>query len=322
MKLIAFKNPRLRQPLQQLRFIAQLLRWVQRFKPDVVHMQAGHLWFNLLALPFLRRYPFVVTIHDPQIHPGDKSSSVTPQSVLDWGYRRADEVIVHASQLKTIVVERLGIPAERISVVPLVKTGDGMEGPLHESCPESNGYLDVLFFGRIWEYKGLDYLIRAEPLIHAAVPNARVVIAGQGEDFARYADMMQNPERFEVHNAYISDQQRAELFARAAVVVLPYVEASQSGVIPVAYTFGKPVVATTVGGLPDLVDDGKTGFLVAPRNVESLAEATVRLLRDEPLRIQMGARGKHKIETECSPEAVGRQTLEVYRRAIRRKGQE
>ena len=63
--------------------------------------------------------------------------------------------------------------------------------------------------------------------------------------------MMVHPERFIVHNEYVSDEKRAELFRRASVVVLPYIEASQSGIIPIAYRFGKPVVATTVGGLPE-----------------------------------------------------------------------
>src|SRR5438552_16759897 len=94
----------------------------------------------------------------------------------------------------------------------------------------------VLFFGRIWEYKGLEYLIRAEPLITAEVPEARIVIAGEGEDFGRYRLLMDHPEHFVVYNEYIPDQQRSELFRQASLVVLPYIEASQSGVIPLAYS--------------------------------------------------------------------------------------
>jgi glycosyltransferase involved in cell wall biosynthesis len=128
--------------------------------------------------------------------------------------------------------------------------------------------------------------------------------------------MMVHPERFTVYNEYVSDDKRAELFRRSSVVVLPYIEASQSGVIPVAYTFGKPVVATTVGGLPEMVEDGRTGFLVPPRDEKALADAVVRLLRDRELRHQLGANGKQKIDAECSPEAVAQQTLAVYERAL------
>src|SRR5437763_16035113 len=150
----------------------------------------------------------------------------------------------------------------------------------------------ILFFGRIWEYKGLEYLIRAEPLISAKVPNARFLIAGEGEDFARYRRMMIHPDRFVVHNEYIPDDRAADYFRRATVVVLPYIEASQSGVIPMAYSAGKPVVATTVGGLPEMVENGRTGCLVAPRDSVQLAEAVTKLLLNPALRHRMGANGK------------------------------
>jgi glycosyltransferase involved in cell wall biosynthesis len=147
------------------------------------------------------------------------------------------------------------------------------------------------------------------------------MIAGQGEDFSRYARMMVHPERFIVHNEFISEERTAEYFQRASVVVLPYIEASQSGVIPLAYSAGKPVVATKVGGLPEMVEHGRTGYLVEPRDVQGLAEAVVKLLRNRELRRQMGANGKNKIEAECAPAAIARQTIGVYRRAAARSSQ-
>jgi glycosyltransferase involved in cell wall biosynthesis len=99
-------------------------------------------------------------------------------------------------------------------------------------------------------------------------------------------------------------------------VVLPYIEASQSGVVPVAYRFGKAVVASRVGGVPDLVDDGRTGLLVPPRNVHALASAIVRLLQDDALRQAMGQAGRNKMEAECSPQAVANLTMAVYQKTI------
>ncbi len=106
------------------------------------------------------------------------------------------------------------------------------------------------------------------------------------------------------------------MFRRASVVVLPYIEASQSFIISIAYRFGKPVVATTVGGLPEMVDDGKTGFLVPPRDVDALADAVVKLMQNEELRKKFGENGMRKVNVECAPEVVGRQTRVVYRRAV------
>ena len=128
--------------------------------------------------------------------------------------------------------------------------------------------------------------------------------------------MMVNPDRFIVLNEYVSDEKRAELFRRASVVVLPYIEASQSFIISIAYRFGKPVVATTVGGLPEMVDHGRTGFLVPPRDVDALANAVVRLMQNEGMRRKFGENGMRKVNVECAPEVVGRQTRVVYRRAV------
>lgn len=305
-----FDKPRLRQPLKQVQMVAQLVRQIRDFGPDVIHLQAGHLWFNW-ALSMLGNYPLVITVHDVSRHVGDVESRKTPGWVFDRAYYRARERIVHSPQVKNLLLQRLGIPSQTVHVIPHILIGD----------EASSGHVQeeehlILFFGRLWEYKGLEYLIRAEPLITARVPQARIAIAGQGQDFDHYRRMMVHPERFIVYNEYVSNEKRAELFRRASVVVLPYIEASQSGVIPIAYRFGKPVVATTVGGLPDMVDHGRTGYLVPPRDTKALAEALVLLLQDEELRRQFGKNGRRKINLECAPELVARKTQAVYHQAM------
>jgi glycosyltransferase involved in cell wall biosynthesis len=307
--VISFPHSRLRQPIRQITTIRALSARIREFSPDVMHYQGGHFWFDL-ALPIFHRYPLVLTIHDFKPHPGDRFSRKTPMGVEMFARRRAQELIVHNHFTRDLVVREFSSFADRISVIPHIQIGGDSSSTV---IPEDENL--ILFFGRIWEYKGLEYLIRAEPLITARVPDARILIAGRGEDFSRYAQMMR-PGRFLVHNHFIPDELTAAYFQRASVVVLPYVEASQSGVIPMAYSAGKPVVATAVGGLPEMVEDARTGYLVRPRDVEQLAEAVIRLLVDAPLRRQMGANAKRKIETECSPELVARQTIDVYKRAL------
>lgn len=308
-----FDKPRVRHLLRQMKLALRIAREIRAFQPDVIHFQHGHMWFNL-ALPLLARTPLVITIHDPRHHSGDPEASRVPQRIMDFGYRRADEVIVHGEQLKQVCVEDLHLPADRVHVVPHITLGDeSAQSHVHEQ-PDT-----ILFFGRIWEYKGLEYLIKAEPLITAEVPGARIVIAGRGEDFDRYTQMMVHPDRFTVYNEYVPDERRAELFQQASLIALPYTDASQSGVIPVAYTFGKPVVATTVGGLPEAVDEGETGLLVPPRDEHALADAIIRLLKDPKLRARMGQNARRKNAAEWSPEVVAAQTKAVYEQAIAHK---
>ena len=305
----SFDKPRLRQPLKQLRTNREILRRVHDFKPDVVHYQQGHMWFNA-ALGSLKRYPLVITIHDPRHHAGDSVSRKTPQWLMDYGFRKADHVIVHGEALVDQVHEFFGLDKSCIDVIPHVSMGG--EPPANEIQENPN---HVLFFGRIWDYKGLNHLIEAEPLISQHIPDVKIVIGGEGEDFQRYRDMIRNPERFDIQNRWISDEERAEMFQRAAVVVLPYNEATQSGVVPVAYNFGKPVVATNVGALAECVDDEVTGLLVPPGDPQKLADAIVRILSDADLRLRMGAAGRDKLQRECSPEVVARQTVNAYAKA-------
>jgi glycosyltransferase involved in cell wall biosynthesis len=265
-----------------------------------------------LLLPTLRRYPLVITVHDPVHHVGDVESARTPQRLVHWGYRRADELITHAEQLAAVLVNEVHLPASRITVIPHVAISS--DGPV-ETIEERGSRL--LFFGRIWEYKGLEYLIRAEPLVSERVPDVEIVIAGRGEDFDRYRRMMVHPERFVVDNEVIPEDRVARHFSEASVVVLPYIDASQSGVVPVAYSFARPVVATSVGGLPSVVEDGVTGLLVPPRDERALADALVTLLQDAELRHKMGLAGRQKLEREWAPEVIGPQHVEVYRRALR-----
>jgi len=305
-----FERPRFRQVLRQWFSCRAHMHKIRSFKPDVVHFQGGHLWFNF-ALGRLSQLPRVVTVHNPRHHAGDKASRRTPQWVMDYGYRQADRVIVHGEQLKKQCVEDLKFDARKVHVVPHIVMGDRNVAPGVEEQPHT-----VLFFGRIWEYKGLDYLIRAEPLIAEKIPGVKIVIAGEGEDFQRYRDMMQNPERFVVQNERVSDEDREAHFARCAVVALPYTSATQSGVIPVAYNHAKPVVATRTGSLHEVVREGETGLLVEPRDERALANAIIKLLEDQPLRHKMGQAARAMLDAESSPAVVAQHHLDVYAGAI------
>lgn len=305
-----FTKPRLRQPFSQVRTALGLVSKIRNFAPDVVHFQNGHMYFNL-AMPLIKKFPLVITIHDARQHLGDSESGQTPQRIMDFGFRQADQVIVHGRSMVETVVNELGFDESQVHIIPHVAIGNTTS-----PVPIVDERESILFFGRIWEYKGLEFFVRAQPEVSAAFPNARFVIAGRGEDFGRYQKLMANPAAFEIHNDWISDEARTQMFATASMVVLPYIEASQSGVIPIAYTFEKPVVATFIGGLPDMVDDGVTGLLVPPRDASSLAQAIIRLLSDKQHRMQMGRAGKLKLESECAPEVVVEKTLDVYRQAI------
>ena len=305
-----FELARLRQPLRQCATIIRLWRQLRAFRPDVIHFQKWHLWF-FLALPLFRQFPLVISVHDPVAHLGDADSQKTPHWVVARGYRSADWIIVHNQAMVEEATRLHHLDRSRIDVVPLVERGDGTLRPDVPERPD-----EVLFFGRIWAYKGLEYLIGAAPMVAEAVPSVRFVIAGTGDRIDPYVRMIEDPERFEIINRFVDESEQAELFRRAALVVLPYIEATQSGVIPVAASFAKAVVATSVGGIPEQVENGRTGLLVPPRDPSALADAIVALLLDPVRRRRIGEAAREKAEKEWSADAVARRTMDVYRRVV------
>jgi starch synthase len=232
---------------------------------------------------------------------------------MQFGYRQANFLITHARHLKNILIEQ-GYSEKKIEVIPhpLVIEPD----KTHVDVTEAN---TILFFGRIWEYKGLEYLIKAQPLVSEVIPNAKFIIAGTGEDFDRYEAMMHDSTKFEVHYRYISNEERITFFKRASIVCLPYIDATISGVIPIAYAFAKPVVATRVGGLTEMVEDGQTGRLVNPYNSRELAEAIIDILSNDKLRNTMEKNALRKTTEEWNIDTLASRTMEVYEHTLNLK---
>ncbi len=297
-----------------LRDFARTLREIRRFGPDVIHLQIGS---SMLAffMPFLRRYPIVTTFHDVAPHSGEEKA--WERYAHEYIRKHSSQLLVHGENLRELLVREYGVPAEKANSIPI--------GPhnvdaftMHMRKQVKNEGPVVMFFGRILTYKGLEYLIKAEPLISAAVPDVRIVIAGKGDDMGKYEAMMGNRERFLVYNHHISYDEGALLFQRCSVIALPYVEASQSGVVSTAYGFKKPVVVTNVGSIPEIVDHGVTGLIVPPHDPAALAEAIISMLKDPALAKRMGENGHKKLYSDMSWDNVVSRTTVIYEKAVER----
>lgn len=286
---------------------------LREFNPNVVHMQLGGTLTDFSLLPMLRLYPLVTTFHDVNLHRGEESLS--RRFYRYWLRRASDHIFVHGDFLKRQMMSEYDVNPDIVHPIPF---GEHEVEPFMRCATINREEVEdtVLFFGRIFEYKGLDYLIRTEPIISENIPGVRFVIAGVGEDISRYLNMMIHKERFEVHNYRISYEEGAKLFQECSVVVLPYIDGSQSGIIPTAYAFKKPLVATSIGGIPELIDDGSTGILVPPKEVGSLAEAIIKLLRNKELRLSMGEKGFRKLKEDMSWERIADKTITIYKAAM------
>lgn len=303
--------------LRKVGLARDLLSAIRALQPDVVHYQSAADPWVPLAMSRLRRFPLVATIHDASAHPDGWAAYVIQAAKNLFVTRLAHQVIVHGQQQADILIQRCHALPDTVNVIPL--------GPYEMFKVLASGQITqdgrvVLFFGQLRPHKGIDVLIRAAPLIAARMPDVRIVIAGSGECPAIHRAAAEHPEWFEVHNYFIKAEEVHRHFRRAALVVQPYLEASQSGVLPVAYMFGRPVVASRVGSIPEVVDDGETGYLVEPGDERALAQAVIRLLEDAPLREAMGKAARAKVERDLSWNGIAEKTLAVYERAQAQSG--
>ena len=142
----------------------------------------------------------------------------------------------------------------------------------------------LLFFGSVREYKGLKILLQAMPMIVRKEEKARLWVVGEfgadKEDYQQLIAELGLQNCISVVDSYTPDKEIEKYFAAADLVVLPYISATQSGIVQIAYGFLKPVIVTNVGGLPDVVEDDKTGYVVESENPEEFARAVIRFYQE------------------------------------------
>lgn len=279
--------------------IRELAGLIDQFEPDVIYYPMVHLWTPLVNA-YLPDYAKLLTIHDPDLWRG--RYNILLAAAQRWAVRQSDRFILLSPSLKPLFSSK-GVDPARIDIVPLGEFSAYRTS--HSDRGEGDRRRDrtLLFFGRIRPYKGIPTLLAAFELIQQEMPEARLLIVGRGS-LRRWGPQIAGSQ-IEIVNEWVDHGSVSSWFQQALGLVAPYRYASQSGVIPVAYAHAVPVVATSVGGLPDQVDHGQTGFLVPPRDPEALAGACLALLRDPERARCMGRAGRLKAETEWSWNTVG-----------------
>ena len=295
----------------------KIRREIKKFQPDVLYYPFFHPWQPVINVLF-PKIPKVFTTHDPTFHKGERNFLL--QCLQDLAIKQSERVIVLSGVFKEKIAEK-GIARDKIDYAPhgifdyYQKFRDS-----YIACPSTDmRHPTMLFFGRIIKYKGLDVLLEAFPLIKKQIPEVRLLIAGDGDikPYEKTIEKLQkNGGEIEIVNRWIKDEEIGDYFSRVQLVVCPYIEASQSGVIPIAYMFKLPVVASRVGGLEEQVSHGITGFLVASGEREELADACVEILKDENKRKKMGQAGYEFAKSEWNWQRVAEKILESLRKAI------
>jgi glycosyltransferase involved in cell wall biosynthesis len=295
---------------------ARVAHAVRRFGPDVVLVQQHDDWRLLCLQGTVGRRPVILTIHDVLPHLGSVDLS---NHLQKWVTRRlvstADAYVVHGARL----AEQLARRDDHDDRKPIFSIP---HGPVFSAIPPARPLPErptVLFFGRIEYYKGLDVFVEAVEQSASAVPGLTAIVAGAGRDERRCRELITRPGLFEWREGFVPDEELAELFFQSSVLVLPYREASQSGVIPLAYAHGRPVIATKVGALPEAVWDHSTGLLVEHADPREIGEAIRELFCTVDLLESMARKARASVvDGELSSENVAARHLRVFREVMER----
>ncbi|MCR5625736.1 MAG: glycosyltransferase [Lachnospiraceae bacterium] len=249
--------------------IIKTARYINSLKPELVIIQWWHPYFSICytMLAMFLKSKILFVCHNVFPHERFPMDKLLTRMTL----KKGSYYILHSSleldALKTIVKD----PKYRVNMHPTYSAFDFSGGAGQDEKEEG-----LLFFGFVRPYKGLKYLIEAMK----AVPGKKLNIVGDfGTAEEEYRELIRTAgidKRTTVVNGYVPDKEVEKYFRSCEAVVLPYTDATQSGIAQIAFGFKKPVIATDAGGLPEVVTDGKTGIICKRKDPEDLARAIKR----------------------------------------------
>jgi len=241
------------EPFRSVRLVRQA---IAAWRPDVVSVhQNSDPW--LLAT--IRGMPRALTIHDPEPHPGARRPRAHRRLTALQLERGSKALVVHSERLVDQLRPSLR-GSDRLRFVP-----HGVDVSREPLPPPASPA--VLLFGRLEQYKGIEVLVAAMRELWVTDPTVRLIVAGRGAS----AESVPSDRRIEFRNRYIREDEIPSMLAETSVCVLPYTQASQSGVGLLALSNGIPTVVTNVGGLPDLAE--RPSFMAPPNDPVRLASA-------------------------------------------------
>lgn len=298
---------------------------IDRINPDIIHVQGTNIspyliYALILAEKWRRR---IITVHGMMAIEGDFDKGIC--SIIKrylsskteiYALSSIHEIIVCSPAIKCLVNE---ITNSRVHIIP---NGVNIETVEEISCRPNTvlKHPSILFVGRISKVKGLDLLLNAVPFILNSVPEAHVYVLGSGEQESECRDIIRklHIEKNVDFLGQISGREKYDIYKSVDVCVVPSLFESFGIVLLESMACGKPLVASDVGGIPYLIDDGVEGLLFECGNFEDLAKKVILLLENKRLREKMGLRGRIKAKN-FSWDKIAYETFKLYEKISLRK---
>lgn len=292
--------------------LVRALSTILRTRPDVFFWHVLRFSVDnwaVVASSYLPHTRICLVMHEtqPLVEQAGSKALYRSDPVLHWSIaaatRRLDAIFTLSEDARDYVQAKWS-PRGTVTVIPHGDEGVFLSGA--EPTPAGQTPPNVLFFGTWTTYKGIDVLLDAFEQVRTRVPEASLTLAGpvgnvDVEHVRRRARMI---GQVDVRPGYVPMSGVAELMNTHRVVALPYLRARQSGVAHLAQTFARPVVATRVGDIPDVIDHGRTGLLVEPEDARGLADALVNLLDNPAEAERIGTEGARSLRRSGSWDGV------------------
>jgi glycogen(starch) synthase len=296
---------------------------LRTWQPDVVHAHDWLVTHPAIALAEAFDVPLVATIHATEAgrHAGWLSQPLNQQvhSVEWWLANRADALITCSAAMRAEVTHLFEVPIDISVIHNGIEPGGWRVSPAAvRSVREQHGSPLVVYFGRLEYEKGVQDLLAAVPRLRRRHPGLRLVVAGQG---VQAAALVEQARKLRIRRAvdfvgHLPDRSLVACLAAADVVVLPS-RYEPFGIVALeAAAAGAPLVASTAGGLAELVVDGETGLSITPGDVAGVASAVTEVLADPAAAARRARAAKARLATEFNWEGIASATAAVYRSAV------
>ena len=308
--LLVRRTRRVARGARHVAALAKLVAHVQRRRPDVILWHemrfAIDCWCLVIARRLLPDTVMATVMHEArplaeQRRSGSlyRSSPVLIRSI-SMAVNRLDLIFVLGEKTRAELREHWDPPGD---VVVIPHGDEGVFLADVDVVPVGSTGQHTLFFGTWIRHKGIDILLDSFEMVRAELPEATLTLAGAvaGDvDFDAIRRRASKIGGVTLHPGYVAMPAVPALMSEARVVAAPYLRANQSGVVHLAQTFGRPVVATAVGDIPSAVTHDVSGLLIEPGDCAALTTALLRLLRDPDLAARLGTEGQRRVQSEGS----------------------
>ena len=308
---------------------------------QILHFQLiypipGFVDFLLILLVKLFGIKVVYTVHNvlPHNYTGEKFKGKINYIFYKYLYKTVDRIIAHSQNMKEDIISIFGLKEDKLSVIPhgVLFFNENTKISKNEAKKGLGlSYSDkvILFQGFMSPYKGVEYLIEAFPIIYKKIPKVSLLIVGTGEK--EYINVLKKKIEYMLVQYNIPRKAVIEkfdyipvidlplYFQGSEVVVLPYTEVSQSGVLLTAYAFGKPVVCSNIGAFKESVCDNVNGYLVKPKDSRAIADAIISTINNENKTRTMGHNSYILAKEKYSWDVIALKTVQLYKNLIKSK---